>query len=120
MTFLAVMLMLAAIIGLPVGGAVYLRHRRDKKLLRKISVQVKNDLLSPSGYGQISPDVMAMIKGHMLKSHVFFTVISWAVLAVIGLIGRRRVYLSVLADAALVFAAAAAIHLAFALHTLAD
>ncbi|WP_294490241.1 hypothetical protein [uncultured Ruminococcus sp.] len=59
---------LTALVVLPVLGVRYHRFLRNKKHLRKISQRVKNELLSQSGYGAVTPDVLAMVKGHILKS----------------------------------------------------
>ncbi len=59
---------LTALVVLPVLGVRYHRFLRNKKHLRKISQRVKNELLSQTDGTAVSPEVLAMVKGHILKS----------------------------------------------------
>lgn len=57
-------------IGLPVGILSLRDNLRLRKYMRQIDQRVKNELLSQSGYGAVTPDVLAMVKGHILKSNL--------------------------------------------------
>lgn len=120
MEMLVIALMMAVIFGLPVGGMRYVRYRRCKKYMRRIDQRVKNSLLSSSGYGAVSPDVLAMVKGHILKMHLLAAGIMTVMcvlfsLLIYGLSGLR----SALCIAVL-FAAAAGARLLWELHGLRD
>ena len=111
---------LTALVVLPVLGVRYHRFLRNKKHLRKISQRVKNELLSQSGYGAVTPDVLAMVKGHILKSDLVLAGIMGAMCLLFLFIlnewqmWQAAVYVMVL------FTAATGLHFAYDLYCLRD
>lgn len=71
---------------LPVVAMKYHRYRKDKKWLRKLDMRVKDELISSTSRGAIDPMVMAMVKGHIVKTRLLWCGIALAIFGFAALI----------------------------------
>ena len=77
----------AVIIGVPVLAMRYARVRAARNYIRKIDQRVKNELLSRESNGAIGEDVMAMVKGHILRSDMITLLIAEVLFIGVSVVG---------------------------------
>lgn len=106
----------AVIIGAPLLAVRYARARADRRCLKKLDQRVKNELLSREGGSIIGADVMAMVKGHILRSHALFLLIAEVMFVGVSLLGGGEVLFAAVVLPLIATAVSAAVKL----HGLAD
>lgn len=72
---LAALLLLAVIFIAPFGLMYYLRYRRDKAIMRKISLDVKNELLKSGSYSDISDSTLRLVRSGVIGKSIATAII---------------------------------------------
>lgn len=91
MEWFVILLFAFVIIGLPVFIVRYGRYRSDRKCLRRLEQNIKNELLSSESRGVIADDVMAMIKSYIIRQHLLWVAASAVVFGACALFTDKMI-----------------------------
>lgn len=108
---LIVVTLAAVIFCAPVLFMWYRRRKAERSYLRKIDQRVKNELLSREDSNAISGDVMAMVKGHILRSHALTLLIAEVLFIGVSVLGGGEVLILAVTLPLIVTAVSAAVKL---------
>lgn len=111
MEWLSVVIIAAVIFCAPVLFMWYRRRKAERSYLRKIDRRVKNELLSREGSNVIGGEVMAMVKGYILRSHALTLVIAEVLFIGVSVLGAGEVLPIVVALPVIATAVSAAVKL---------
>lgn len=109
----AALLLLAVIFIAPFGLMHYLRYRRDKAVMRKISLDVKNDLLKSGSYSEISDSTLRLVRSGVIGKGIASAIIYIAMIILynIAAVFFMKAYIG---DAVIVILMSAALLLVYA------
>lgn len=89
MEWFVILLFALVIIGLPVFIVRYSRYKSDRKYLRLLDQNIKNELLSGESRGAIADDVMAMVRSYIIRQHLLWAAAMTAVFGVCALLSDK-------------------------------